>query len=1115
MSSTSSQSDQLKLKKALNKDYSYPQPEDKNFLEKIFKMRQFYYYKIPERKKLENYDEIKKYRDDVCTGEFKFREQQNFLTNFMSPQTPFKGILVFHGVGTGKTCSSIAIAEQFKDIVRKYNTKVYVLVGGPNIKENFKGELLFCTGETYLKNKDDIDNDKKGALNAASQFYKIMSYKTFYKKVLGEKIVDKSGDKKEYKKTDKGKFEREQVIDKITHMNNSVLIVDEAHNLSGNEYGKALHKIIKKSHNLKVILLTATPMKNLGDDIIEMLNFLRPRNDPIKREKIFTTDKNYEMDLRPTGAEYLKNKAKGYVSFFRGSVPYTFADRVDMGKVPDELLFTSVIKCYMLPFQLEAYKKTKKVEDFLDKGSSAAANFVFPIFDSNKKITGTYSIDGMAQVINQINSYGIEYHSAINKKFFDNRVQKFDLNKIIYESSRENLTGSIMKIENLKFFSIKFFTALTNLNNLINENVGTAFVYCNLVKIGVNLFHEILIQNGYLEFRENPDEYSIQETTIDYLTGKTFYQMKIDGKEHEFKPATFLSITGETDEGDAENAQEEKQKIIKKYYNNISNIDGSRLKIILGSKVMNEGITLENVSEVHILDVHYNLGKVEQVIGRAVRECKHYNSISDDNKFPEVKIYRYVVSLENELSSEELLYQKAEKKFLTVKKVERILKEVSVDCPLLYNKNVFPEDIEKYKNCVYPTMENKKRGLQLCPALCDFEKCDYKCNEDGLERYYEKTRYKDLLRHELNFNTFNYKMAKSEINMIKEKIKDLYRINHVYTYEKIKDQIMKTIPKDKIDLFEIDFLDQALHELLPISENDFNNFTDTIYDKFNRSGYLILRGKHYIFQPFNQPENVPMYYRQKFDHNFVNNVSLEAYIKFKFKGTLVFDEDKEQLVEEYDFETVMPYYNKRKEHTDVGIIDFNKSKNELNETNDVFKVRKQRDNIKIEKGKKRGTGIPTLKGAVCRNAKDKGEIINLLKSLPNVTKDETKDFKNKNRINLCELLRDKLLFLEKYSKGKDKKTYIMIPANHKTYSFPFNLEDRVEHIKENLEKMFPKITINVKNNKNGSFLGIVNKEYDNYVIKFKEKVDKSSSKYKQLIDMGGKENNGEWTIIVN
>ena len=42
-----------------------------------------------------------------------------------------------------------------KRFLKKYNTNIFVLVPGTNIKENFKKELLFCTGETYLKYQDD------------------------------------------------------------------------------------------------------------------------------------------------------------------------------------------------------------------------------------------------------------------------------------------------------------------------------------------------------------------------------------------------------------------------------------------------------------------------------------------------------------------------------------------------------------------------------------------------------------------------------------------------------------------------------------------------------------------------------------------------------------------------------------------------------------------------------------------------------------------------------------------------------------------------------------------------------------------------------------------------
>ena len=144
-----------------NNDYTYPTPDDKNFQEKIFKKREFYYHKIPQRDKLEKYEDIKKYRDEICKGDFALREQQILLNNFLSPETPYKGLLIMHGTGTGKTCTAISIAEQFKDQVKKYNTKVFILTFGPNNKETFKSELLFCTGETYLKNKDLLNQLKK------------------------------------------------------------------------------------------------------------------------------------------------------------------------------------------------------------------------------------------------------------------------------------------------------------------------------------------------------------------------------------------------------------------------------------------------------------------------------------------------------------------------------------------------------------------------------------------------------------------------------------------------------------------------------------------------------------------------------------------------------------------------------------------------------------------------------------------------------------------------------------------------------------------------------------------------------------------------------------------
>ena len=110
---------------------------------------------------------------------------------------------------------------------------------------------------------------------------------------------------------------------------------------------------------------------------------------------------------------------------------------------------------------------------------------------------------------------------------------------------------------------------------------------------------------------------------------------------------------------------------------------------------------------------------------------------------------------------------------------------------------------------------------------------------------------------EIDYKTFNDDLARFEINNIKAKIKDLYKFKHVYTYEEFLNIIKKSYTSFKRELFNQYFLDQALEDLMPKNENDFNNFRSNILDKFNRPGYLIQRDQYYIFQPFDENEKVP------------------------------------------------------------------------------------------------------------------------------------------------------------------------------------------------------------------------------------------------------------------
>ena len=1129
------------LKKLMDIEYTYPSPDDPEFQNKVYTKREFYYHKIPAREELKTSEDIKGYREGVCTRKFQLQEHQILMGNFMSPNTPYSGLLIFHGLGSGKTIAGITIAQQFIEQVQKYGNKIVVLCSGPLIKENWKNELLKATGEMFLKEGDrtmfvaeaDRLKAEKNAINIALQYYRFMSYRSFYKKVLGEKIVEKQKTKDDkvkvtYRKTKEGEFERDVAIDRIYNLDNTVCIVDEAHNLTGNAYGEALLKIIKASKNLKVVLLTATPMKNLGDDLIELLNFIRPPDAPINRDKVFNVHKNHLMDFKEGGQEYLRKMATGYISYLRGADPLLFPLRVDKGIVPKGLLFTKVISCKMMPFQRSVYDEaTIDIADSLDRRSEAVANFAFPGLSSDrdrKEIVGYYGREGINIIKNQLKTH----YELLNKKIATDILKSEQADaegELMYLSdSGKTITGSILKMHNLKHFSIKFYKALKKINRLVWGKKGsrTAFIYSNLVKVGIELFTEILLQNGYIEYDENPANYKIRPDTRCYFCGHTYkeHQQKklkeaamiartarikkdmsessteYDGKTgeppaHAFYPATFISVTGKSTEEAVDIIPADKIHTLNHTFNSVSNKEGKFIKFVLGSKVMGEGISLKNVAEVHILDVYFNLGKVDQVIGRAIRHCSHYYITTDEDPYPEVKVYKYAVTLDKGLSSEEELYKKSEQKYILIKKIERILKEVAIDCPLNRNGNVFPEEVEKYKNCK-PPGEKLEKGEVMCPAICDYTRCDFVCDNPKLNTLHwdnKKKIYKNVPKDKLDYSTFTQTLARNEIDNVKSKIKDMYRIEYVYTLKDIIDYVTNTYEGEKRELFDEFFVFKALDELIPITENDFNNYKDTIFDKFNRSGYLIYVKKYYIFQPFDQNDDVPMYYRSTFDKPMQNQLSLYNYLKntIKYKEYKGVKDAKKKTkivldpkIHVYDFDSTMDYYDTRDENEFVGIIDKESSRRKtknITELDDVFKIRERRNKI-LEK--KRGTGIPSLTGAVCSTSKSHEYLEELGKSISIKLKgDET-------RIDICDRIKEKLLFLEKYSTGNNKRTYIMIPANHSKYEFPYNLEDRVTFIKNQLKdkikfeldinvskekqtvdgiKDLPKFTIKIKNNK--------------------------------------------------
>ena len=47
------------------------------------------------------------------TEDKELYKNQKIVTDYLNIYSPYRGLLIYHGLGTGKTCTSIAVAEHF------------------------------------------------------------------------------------------------------------------------------------------------------------------------------------------------------------------------------------------------------------------------------------------------------------------------------------------------------------------------------------------------------------------------------------------------------------------------------------------------------------------------------------------------------------------------------------------------------------------------------------------------------------------------------------------------------------------------------------------------------------------------------------------------------------------------------------------------------------------------------------------------------------------------------------------------------------------------------------------------------------------------------------------
>lgn len=492
------------------------------------------------KKRIEIFKNFKKYvqqkderdMDSICTSptnEFQLQAQQNFLREYMITYPKWDKLLLYHNIGSGKTCTAITMAEEY---LKTYpNNKINVVLPA-RLKTNFFDELISpCGFHKYISHEDFIK-------------YNLQSTSSKIKKEIKAKFM-----KAIESKYNIVSFERLKII-ALKHSNNimgwidtftkdSMLIVDEVHNLVSDKYDEKKYneiistgKVLKRAKGMntilfklittnahessKMVFLTATPIFDNIMQLKELVKIMTPKADIPKKAKISD----------------IINFLRGKVSYFPGtsinaypSVEYN-THNIIMSKTQD--IVTRKI------MDDSSDENDDEKEAFLAKQRQASITCL----PGNKSIKG--NID---KVLLNIHEYSPKIEAVMN---------------------------------------------------VINNSPGKHIVYSNFVQTGVDVLEQLLLKEGWKNIKNVMNNNELWE---------------------KYKGKVYAIWSGNTKDID--------KQMIKSIANKKDNMFGDKIRVIIGSPSIKEGVSFKHIQHIHLLDPVWNQSAKTQVEGRAIRFCSH------------------------------------------------------------------------------------------------------------------------------------------------------------------------------------------------------------------------------------------------------------------------------------------------------------------------------------------------------------------------------------------------------------------------------------------------------------------------------------------------------------
>jgi len=604
---------------------------------------------------------------------------QAIAGSIMSYKSKLRGMLLYYGLGSGKTGSAINVYNQLYKHNPMWN--VFIIIKSALHDTTWVTDLKkFLPKEEFNERMANISFVHYDAPNADKQFL--------------EKVRESDASKQ------------------------NIYIFDEVHNFIRNVYSNVTKTSGKRASTIynhivqekkdpknasRVLLLSGTPAINEPFELALLFNLLRPGSFPNTESKFnetyVATNEEKHRILRPDAVNMFQRRILGLVSYYIGQNPKFFPRKETIIKeIQMSKYQQSIYKHFVeMEYQVSLQNKNSTVYSVYSRQSSS---FVFP---SMGKLTGENRPRPAAYRISEkeaeeIIKGNMEKALSVQKDLDISKVQKnHDMyikamhdhiysfreylnNKRNDEQDRNDNKSLKNDIEifkkKYKHNFEKFWEGHTKKSKLLIALYNCSckytaamfytlkskrpfYIFSNFVKMeGLEMIAVYLEQFGYKNYRNGSKE----------GFGYTEYHGSISKQNR------------------AENVEKFKKA---------SNMYGKEIKCMLMAPAAAEGISFKYIEMAMVMDPHWNEVRIRQVIGRGLRMDSHVE-LPEEEKF--IQIYRlHAITDDDKPSRDQKVFRLAEKKEEEIKSFIDPIMSASIDCELFKEHNMVDEEYSCFK----------------------------------------------------------------------------------------------------------------------------------------------------------------------------------------------------------------------------------------------------------------------------------------------------------------------------------------------------------------------------------------------------------------------------------